>query len=135
MPSGSSGSSSSRVVLISHPHHLPYLLALAWHSGLRPLVLDPATYSRVPWAQFGCDAFGYASSAQSGAELGREISRLNEYGQFLQHDSDVEQIAALRPLLAAANSTLRFYRCAMAMTMRNASKALEAGLRMCIPSP
>jgi len=131
----SSVSSSSSVVLISHPHHLPYLLALAWHSGLRPLVLDPAVYSRVPWSQFGCDAFGYASSIQAGPALSREMAGLNAYSQFLEVDQHVQQLDSLGPLLAVANATLRFYRCAMATNVSNTNKSVEAELRMCIPNP
>lgn len=100
----------TQLILISHPHHVPYLAALAQASGFRPLGLDPALYSQVPWSDFGCDRLGYETGTSPQELLQRELSRLGSFAESLS-GSDADNAAALQRLLIAANSTLHFNVC------------------------
>jgi len=98
------------LVLVSHPHRLPYLAILALSVGLRPQVLDPGLFSAVPWQTFGCGAFGYASSVHPGRQLAAEESRFAAFAEKLR-TSDPERFALMAPVLQTANATLVFHRC------------------------
>lgn len=115
--------SGSELVIVSHPHHLPYLVVLARASGFRPVVLDPALYDQVPWARFGCDAAGYPSSSMANATsaaararegVQRELGRLSAYEVL--REQDPAQFIELGPVLDVANATLYYYKCAVGGT-------------------
>jgi len=112
---GVNGDGGQKLVLVSHPHHLPYLVALAGASGFEAQVLHPAVYSAVPWGAFGCDALGYPRGASPQAGVDRERERLSRYINELQA-GDTQQLAMLQPVLRAANATLRFHRCVATWT-------------------
>lgn len=100
----------ARIVLMSHPYHLPYLAVIARATGLEAVVLDPHVFGAVPWASFGCGPLGYAEGKSARAAVVREADRLQRYSATLQA-SDPAQYAQLAPVLRAANATLDFHLC------------------------
>lgn len=107
--SGENGG-SREIVLISHPHHLPYLMALAWHSGFKAYILDPAVYATFPWDEFGCNTFGYPPDMLPNAGVEHEMNVFRHYVDMLR-EGDSQQYTLLQPVIRAANATLNFYRC------------------------
>jgi len=98
------------LVLVSHPHHFPYLVVLSRAAGFEAAVLDPALLGRVPWQRFGCGPLGYGEGLSPWEGVGQEAGRLASYASALQV-SDPILFGALQPVLAAANATLGFHRC------------------------
>lgn len=120
------GRRAAELVLVSHPHHLPYLAALAGAAGFRPLGLEPGVYGALPWADFGCDALGYPAGASPQAGLQQEAGRLQAYAASLHH-ADEKHRRQTQPIIEAANATLRFHLCVAASMARraNATSAAE----------
>mmetsp|Transcript_164059 Transcript_164059/g.526081 ORF Transcript_164059/g.526081 Transcript_164059/m.526081 type:complete len:398 (-) Transcript_164059:74-1267(-) len=100
----------TKIVLVSHPHHLPYLSILARASGFKVLSLPASAYDAVPWTDFGCSPLGYAPSTSPEEALEREASRFSSFAQALR-DGDEDRFALLQPMLQAANATLHFHLC------------------------
>lgn len=101
---------AAELVLVSHPHHIPYLATLARASGFRPVGLDPILYSQVPWADFGCSSLGYSTGMSAQDSVQRELDRLSSLAKSL-HNADEERAAKLNNLFSAANMTLAFDLC------------------------
>jgi len=115
------------LVIISHPHHMPYLAALARGSGFEPLTLDPSVYDAVPWSDFGCNTLGYPVESSPKEALEREVKRLESYEQASRNNNDREHHAnTTRPIAAAAQATLRFHLCVAAKMERGKGDGQEA---------
>lgn len=107
----------AQLVLVSHPHHLPYLSALALSSGFRPLSLAPEIYSRVPWTDFGCGPLGYSEALTPLQGIKKERARLNGFGFALENGGGDEQRAELlQSVLAEASATMAFHQCVVSQT-------------------
>lgn len=100
----------AELVLVSHPHHIPYLATLARASGFRPVGLDPILYSQVPWLDFGCSPLGYAIGMSPQEGVQRELDRLSSFAESLRTANE-EHAGKLSNLLDAANMTLTFDLC------------------------
>jgi len=118
---------AQKLILVSHPHRLPYLVLLARAAGFVVAVLDPVLYSVVPWSTFGCGPLGYASAADPHSAVHREDNRFRVYVDQLR-SSDPDQLKVLEPLLRAANATLRFYKC----TTHNQDVSPTTASRQCM---
>lgn len=109
-PESAEAGGSAEIVLISHPHHLPYLMALAWASGFRAYTLDPSVYSGYHWDEFECSPFGYPSSTPPREGVEHEMRLFKAFLDMLRQ-GDPRHYASLQPIIRAANATLTFYRC------------------------
>lgn len=99
-----------RLVIISHPHHVPYLAVLAKSARFDVAVLDPRIYEELPWEMYGCGPLGYGPFAAAEDGIAKESKALQSYGSALQI-TDPGALDALRPVLRAANATLDFHQC------------------------
>jgi len=104
------GRSKDELVLVSHPHHLPYLFILARASGFKASVLDPDLYKFVPWVQLGCSETGYPTGVSPLAQLAEERRRVAAFADGLK-SQDPERFSLLSSVLLAADSTLQQYEC------------------------
>mmetsp|Transcript_13342 Transcript_13342/g.29968 ORF Transcript_13342/g.29968 Transcript_13342/m.29968 type:complete len:315 (-) Transcript_13342:8-952(-) len=98
-------------VVISHPHHLPYLAVLAAAARFRVLVLPAPTLSHMRWSDFNCTQLGYAAEENVQEVLQMEQKRLNEYAAELG-----SMDPALARVVEVANATLQYYHCAVNTT-------------------
>lgn len=112
------------LLLLSHPHRLPFLSVLALSSGLHPLALDPGMLSAVPWETFGCGSLGYAASVPPVQRVALEEARLAAFTEDMRR-SDPERFESMLPAIRAANATIAVHHC-IAAQMELGSEAAEA---------
>lgn len=105
------GATEAQLVLVSHPHQLPYLSLMAAAAGFRRVaVLDPRLFEGIPWKTFGCSDLGYSLTTDAGKALAQEATRLESYVTQLR-ETEPERLQRLQALLQKVNATLAFHRC------------------------
>jgi len=105
------GATEAQLVLVSHPHQLPYLSLMAAAAGFRRVaVLDPRLFGAVPWHTFGCSNFGYSLATDAVKALAQEAQRLDSYVTQLR-ETEPDRLQRLQPLLEKVNATLAFHKC------------------------
>lgn len=105
------GATEAQLVLVSHPHQLPYLSLMAAAAGFRRVaVLDPRLFGGIPWNTFGCSDLGYSLTTDAGKALAQEATRLESYVTQLR-ETEPDRLQRLQPLLEKVNATLAFHRC------------------------
>eukprot|EP00435_Cladocopium_sp_Y103_P007889 s290_g2.t1 len=109
--SSEDGATEAQLVLVSHPHQLPYLSLMAAAAGFRRVaVLDPRLFGDIPWNTFGCSDLGYSLTTDAGKALAQEATRLESYVTQLR-ETEPDRLQRLQPLLEKVNATLAFHRC------------------------
>ncbi|CAE8736064.1 unnamed protein product, partial [Polarella glacialis] len=123
--------SEAPIVLVCHPHQLPFLAILARAVGFSEVsVLDPQLFDAVPWSTFGCDQLGYGPDSSAEATLAHEASRLDSYvGQL--REIEPERYTHLEPAIRVANATLRFHRCVAKLVKTTNDTAAARLSRLC----
>ncbi|OLQ13582.1 Glutaminyl-peptide cyclotransferase [Symbiodinium microadriaticum] len=84
--SSEDGATEAHLVLVAHPHQLPYLALIAVASGFRRVaLLDPQLFEAVPWRTFGCSRLGYGGGgAAATVALDQEAHRFESYAGQLK---------------------------------------------------
>lgn len=109
--SSEDGATEAQLVLVSHPHQLPYLSLMAAAAGFRKVaVADPRLFEGIPWRTFGCTDLGYSRGTNASHALAQEAVRLESYVTQLR-ETEPQRLERLQPLLQKVNATLAFHRC------------------------
>lgn len=128
--SSEDGATEAHLVLVAHPHQLPYLALVAVASGFRRVaLLDPQLFEAVPWRTFGCSRLGYGGGgAAATVALDQEAHRFESYAGQLK-ETEPERLQRLQPLIEAVNATLDFHRCVARQAV------LPGAVRACAQKP
>mmetsp|Transcript_54496 Transcript_54496/g.129925 ORF Transcript_54496/g.129925 Transcript_54496/m.129925 type:complete len:331 (-) Transcript_54496:56-1048(-) len=114
-----------KAVIISHPHHLPFLVVLAAAQRFQPLVIESSILSHMEWSNFGCTPLGYSPQEEPEETLRTEQSKLNTYASELSM-MDPEQFQGLSKVIEVANATLQYYQCAIKVNASDTTLCTQA---------
>lgn len=97
------------VVLVSHPHHIPYLVVIANAAGFVPLIVHSSLFDAVPWSFFKCGLLGYPLDMPAVSVLAGESRKLREFADSM-NSNQAKLFDAL--LLKAAQAISGYLHCA-----------------------